>query len=182
MSRRQFFALPSDLLSVFDRAEAKGPFSYTLTGLFEKPQLQVYSSGANLPSLHLPAASQSHVCATYLVTPAALRVTVRSVPQRAGGVRYAVDQLMNADSTTFTHGGLHSPEVLISGQVATVSDTQIAKKIQSAFSNAIAKLFSRVNAVYVGPGAFELLQRGCRLTFNARAPREYDLERPRAGA
>jgi hypothetical protein len=93
-----------------------------------------------------------------------------------------VYQLENPDCTTLTHGGLYSPDVLISGRIATASNTHAAKKIQSAFSNAIAKLFTRVNAFYVGPAAFELLQQGCRLTVNAAAPREYDLERPRANA
>jgi hypothetical protein len=182
MTQRHFFATPSDLQTVFEQAEAKGPFCYALAGVFDARRPSVFASALILPTLREPAASQTGACATYVIVPAALEVRVRPVPQAAGGVKYAVDQLENPDSATLTHGGLFAPGVLISGRVATVSATPTAKKIQSAFSNAIHKSFVRVNAYYVGPNAYELLQQGCRLTFNADAPREYDLERPRAGA
>jgi hypothetical protein len=114
--------------------------------------------------------------------PVSIPINVRSVPQRTGGVRYAIDQMENPDSITFSHGGFYSPDVLISGRVATISVTPTGKKLQSAFSNAIAKEFTRVNAFYVGPDAYERLRQGCRLTFNVDAPSEHDLERPRASA
>jgi len=182
MTQRQFFATASDLQPVFERAEAKGPFSYALTGLFDSPQTKAFPSAPLLPSLGQPAASQSHACATYLITPAAAEVRIRPIPQVAGGVKYAVDQLENPDSATFTHGGLFTPGILISGRIATASTTPAAKKAYAAFSDAIGALFARINAFYVGPEAHELLQQGCRLTFNAAASRDYDLERPRAGA
>lgn len=167
---------------MFERAEAKGPFSFALTGLFDEPKPNVFLSASLLPSLARPAASQSQACATYLITPVACQVSIRSVPQAAGAMKYAVDQLDNPDSASLTHGRLFVPGVLISGRIATASATPAAKKLFSAFSNAIGKLFRRVNAFYVGPEAYELLRQGCRLTFNADAPREYDLERPRASA
>jgi hypothetical protein len=182
MTQRQFFATANDLQPVFERAEAKGPFRYALVGLFDTPQAKVFSSAPSLPSLGQPAASQSHACATYLITPAAVEVRVRPIPQVAGGVKYAVDQLENPDSATFTHGGLFAPAVFISGRIATASATPTAKRVHAAFSDAMGALFVRINAFYVGPEAHEFLQQGCRLTFNAAASRDYDLERPRAGA
>ena len=177
MSQRHFYATPSDLEPVLQRAESRGPFRYALTGLFDSPKVELFSS-ASLPTLGQPAASQSVICPTYLVIPADSEVSVRAIPQAAGGVMYAVDQLHNPDSATLTHGGFHRPGVLISGRVAPVGATPTAKRVQAAFSNAIGKLFVRVNAFYVGPGAHQLLEQGGRLTFNVGAPKEYDLERP----
>ena len=182
MPQRHFFASPDDLLSVFERVESRHSVSFVLTGMFETSEFALFHAGAALPTLRLPASRQSIQCPTYLVVLRSTPVNVRSVPQRTGGVRYAIDQLENPDSTTLTHGGIHSPEVLISGRVATVSATPTGKKLQSAFSNAIENQFTRVNAFYVGPEAYELLQNGCRLTFNVDAPPEYDLDRPRASA
>ena len=182
MTQRNFFATPDDLDPVFARVEAKWSLSFAPTGLFETYQVAPFSSGGSLPTLRAPAAKSAAECATYLVTRAGTPINVRSVPQRTGGMLYAVDQLANPDSVTLTHGGLCSPGVLISGRVATVSSTPFAKQLQTAFSNAIGKFFTRVNAYYVGPAALELLRQGCRLTHSATSPREYDLERPRASA
>jgi hypothetical protein len=182
MTQRNFFATPDDLAAVFAHVERKWSLSFVLAGLFEKSQTPSYSSGTVLPTLGTPAAKSAIECATYLVTRAGTRVNVRSVPQETGGIFYAVDQLANPDSVTLTHGGLHSPGVLIAGRVATVSSTPLAKQLQAAFSTAIGKSFTRVNAYYVGPSALELLRQGCRLTHSATSPREYDLETPRASA
>jgi hypothetical protein len=182
MSQCHFFASPDDLLRVFDRVESQHSISFVLAGMFETSQFAVFHAGAALPTLRSPAGRQSIECPTYLVMPVSTPINVRSVPQRTGGVSFAIDQLENPDSTTLTHGGFHSPDVLISGRVATVSVTPTGKKLQSAFSRAIAKQFTRVKAFYVGPEAYNCLQQGCRLTFNVDAPPEYDLERPRASA
>jgi len=175
--QRHFFAMPDDLLPVFEQAEKKLNLAYSLTGLFESPQPIIIEAGARLPSLRLAAEGSSSSNPTYLVTAFGNAVNVRPVPQSTGDVRYAVDQLTNPDSVTFTHGGLFLPDTLISGRVGTVSDTPIAKAIQSAFCNAIGKLFTRINAFYVSPGASEMLSRGCRLTHAVQSPREYDLRR-----
>lgn len=173
--QRHFFATSDDLLPVFERAEEKLSLVYSLTGLFESPQVTIIEAGAQLPSLNLPAHSSSTNNPTYLITSSGNPVDVRPVPQSAGGIRYSVDQLTNPDSVTFTHGGLFLPDTLISGRVSTVSDSPVAKAIQSAFSNAIGKLFTRINAFYVGPDAAQMLARGCRLTHAVQSPPEYDL-------
>jgi len=175
MTQRHFFATLDDLLPVFERAEGKLDLSYTLAGLGKSPHVTTSQAGVSLPSLRLPAESSATDCATYLVMPRGLPVNVRPISQRAGGILYAVDQLVNPDSITLTHGGLFAPEVLISGRIATVSNTPSAKAIQSAFSNAIGKLFTRINAFWVGPLAAEMLARGFRLTQAVQSPLEYDL-------
>jgi|SRR5882672_6636406 len=177
MTQRHFFATADDLLPVFEIVESTSRLCYTATGLFETPRQESFVFGSTLPTLRQPAAEQSASCATYLVTPAEVAVNVRPVQQRAGGTLFAVDQLTNPDSVTFTHGGLFTSEILISGRIATVSSTVKAKVIQSVFSKAIGKLFSRVQSFYVGPAALELLLKGHRLTHSANSPREYDLVR-----
>jgi len=182
MTQRHFFALPDDLVDVFQRVEAKRAISFVPTGLFETSKVTSFSSGELLPTLHTPAPNSSVQCATYLVTLVATPINVRSVPQKVGGILYAIDQLENPDSIALTHGGLCSPSVLIAGRVATVSATPAARQIQSAFSTVIGRVFTRVNAFYVGPGALDLLRQGCRLTQDVGSPPEYDLMRPRASA
>jgi hypothetical protein len=82
MTQRHFFALPDDLLGVFEQVEVQRPLSFVLTGMFEAAQFAVFHSGAELPTLRSPASRQSIECPTYLVMPACASVNVRGVPQR----------------------------------------------------------------------------------------------------
>jgi hypothetical protein len=150
--------------------------AYTLTGLFEWPDLSAVAKGEQIPTLWEMAKSPSAInCPSYLVTPADVPVQVREVPQISGGTRYAVDQLINPDSIALSHGGLFSAEILLCGRVGTVSDSPIAKALLRACLNAIAKEFVCVKAFWVGPQAVELLHHGCRLTIGADSPKEFDL-------
>jgi len=175
MAQQQIFALPEDMLHVFELVEARHSLRYTLTGLFASAQVTSVLRGADIPSLHLPAANTSTLCPSYLVTHAQANPSVRGVPQQSGAVLYAIDQLQNPDSTVLTHGGLFSSDVLISGRVGTGSTSLVATQLQSSFATAITKVFTRVNAFYVGPEAVRLFQRGCRLTANVFSPAEYNL-------
>ncbi|MET3493473.1 hypothetical protein [Variovorax boronicumulans] len=180
MTQRHFFALPGDLLLVFDAVESKAAVSYTLAGIFDTPDVTSVHAGRALPSLRVPAAASSIDCATYLVMPADVAVQVRPIPTSLGATRFAIDQLLNPASVTLSHGGFDVNMTLISGRVATASDALQARRLQSAFANAIGRLFERVNAYWVGPMAMEHFQRGGRLTHNASSPSEYDLAQARA--
>ncbi len=134
------------------------------------------SKGTDIPTLRdVMEAPNAIACPSYLVTLEGTKVQIREVPQQSGGIRYAVDQLINPDSITFSHGGFFSPEILLYGRVATVSDSAVAKKLFRAFSSAIAKEFIRIKGYWVGPQANGLLRKGCRLTMGAHSPKEYDL-------
>ncbi len=114
-------------------------------------------------------------CPNYLVTPATATVQVREVPQRSGGTRYAVDQLINPDSITLSHGGFFASGVLLSGCAGTASDTAFAKQVYRVFAAAVAKQFTRTRFYYIGAEAKTLFEQGCRLTACADSPPEYDL-------
>ena len=181
--QRQFYATADDLMTVFATVERKHQLTYTLTGLFETRALIGVELGADIPSLQAPAPSDSAMsCPTYLVTPTGTPVNVRDIPQNRGGVLYAVDQLENPDSITLSPGGFFRRDVLLSGRVATASDSRIAARLYRAFAGAIDKHFVRVRAFRVGPQAFEQFQAGCRLTSSAASPKEFDLAADAADA
>jgi hypothetical protein len=173
---RQFFATADDLLPVFDQVESKRSLTYTLMGLFAVPNLTCVERGVSIPTLR---ARLTHPNASngpqYLVSPVDVPVAIREVPQHAGGIRYAVDQLINPDSVVLLHGGFFRPEILLYGSIGTASVSPVAKALYRAFANSIAKVFSRNKGYWVGPEAVELLNRGCRLTIGADSPQDYDL-------
>src|SRR5262245_63908651 len=116
---RHFFATADDLLPVFDRVDRKRSLAYTLSGLFESRNRSAVAKGAEIPTLREMIKSPSAINGpSYLVTPADVPVQVREVPQIGGGMRYAVDQLMNPDSIALSHGGFFSPTILLCGRVS----------------------------------------------------------------
>ncbi|HLW65304.1 MAG TPA: hypothetical protein VKS79_08295 [Gemmataceae bacterium] len=174
--QRHFFATADDLIPVFERAEKKQPLVYTLAGLFDSTELIHANSGADLPSLHQPAPHEGAIgCPHYVVVPRELSVQIREVPQRAGGIKYAVDQLINPDSIIVSHGGLREPNALLSGNVGTCTGSKISVSLYRSFSYAIGKQFVRVRSFWVGPEAYRLFMNGWRLTTDVDRPREYDL-------
>lgn len=171
-----FFAAADDLIPVFERAEKKESFSYTVAGLFDSPELVTVRTGAALPTLRQPAPHREAVgCPWYLVMPPDLSVQVREVTQRAGGMKYAVDQLINPDSIVVSHGGVYDPNILLYGKIGTSTDSKIAISLFRLFANAIAKHFERIRSFWVGPEARQLRKNGWRLTIGANSPRENDL-------
>jgi hypothetical protein len=74
-------------------------------------------------------------------------------------------------------GGIWCDEVLLSGSVTTVSDSEVAQRLMKRFRSAFRKRFVRVQAYLVGPGAEAMLDTGKRLTHAAQSPPEYNLKR-----
>src|SRR5262249_10458593 len=143
--QKHFYATADDLLSVLVGVEGKHVLAYTLTGLFESPELLTFSAGAELPTLRAPAPQASATgCPTYLVTQANAIVHTREAPQHNGGMCYAVDQLINPHSITLSHGGLFRLDILLSGRVSTASESAVSKTLYRAFTAAIAKQFVRI--------------------------------------
>lgn len=174
--QRNFYATTDDLLPVFELVEKKHLVAYTKTGLFHEEFQTSFPKGSTLPTLAKPVNVESAVTGpAYLVTEREIAVRSREVHQLDGSRKYAIDQLLNPDSIVIEHGGLCASNVLISGRVATVSNTPAALRIQRAFTAAMSKSFTRVKAYWVGPQAMILLQKGARLTSDVRSPKEYDL-------
>jgi hypothetical protein len=174
--RRLFYATPEDLLLVLEQFESKFSVAYRPTGLFDSASIAVVARGVELPTLHSQAPTESAATGhSYLVTFSDVTPQMRAVPQRNGGILYALDQLANPNSIIFQHGGFWNAGVLLYGSVSTVSDSPSSVKLQRTLSSAIAKHFTRIKSFYVGPNAKSAMSSGCRLTIGASSPKEYDL-------
>ncbi len=167
--QRNFFASGTDLLPVLEQVERKHRITYVAAGLFTSSSSARIELGAAL------TAFDRDTDVGYLVTPATVEVQVRPVPQRSGGILYAVDELANPLSITLRLGGMVDTSVLLPGVVGTGSKEGQSVVLHRAFVSAIGKYFKRVQSYWVGPTALTLLAQGVRLTHSAKAPREYDL-------
>lgn len=170
-----FFATREDLEQVLGAIEARVGIKYMLAGLHASREIPIYQSALEIPSLGMATADSSAACERYLVVPKQTNVAVRDVPQKAGGVRYAVDQLMNQDAITLCPAGRRDEGAIISGVAGTTSETRKALEIFRLYRNHIRQAFTKRQSFYLGAEAMRLKREGFRLTTSIRSPREYDL-------
>jgi hypothetical protein len=175
----RFFATGEDLRPLFAAIETSLDLQYVECGLFDQECRPFFSSLSGLPGLGNAKTGDANGEAAYLVSLATAIVKVRIVPQRRGGTKYAVDQLVNPATIVVRPGGQYSDSALIGGMVGTIHKDPTAKGLYKAFSVKIRKNFTSVRGNWVGAFALRILESGGRLTDSISFPREYDL-RPKA--
>ena len=159
-----FFAAGSDLMPILAAVEGDLPCQYVLAGMFDDPKPTIFMAGRFLPGLGYAEADEEPGCRHYFITPAMLPIAVRSVPQRRGGVRYAIDLRENPQGIELTPGGVFEPRCVISGRIACGSADPVARKLYSRLRSSIRRSFQKIQAFYIGSEAARLLDDGWRLT------------------
>lgn len=171
-----FYATAEDILQVLDLVESAGSVQYVPTGNYSAGTFKGVSdflgSGEEIPNLGKASADSSVGCDAFLVCDRETPVTPRVLLESD---RVCIDQLINPDTVVFTPGGLWNDQVLLHGKVGTASDSEASQSLMRRFKSAIKKTFTKVNAFYVGPKAFELQKSGTRLTISVQSPFEFDL-------
>lgn len=180
MRRLRFFALRDDLLPVLQRVESKGSLRYTRFGHSPTPRCESFVCAAEIPDLGIAKNESSINGDLYLVGEMDVAIKTRQIERNSGEVVFTVDQLANPDTVCFRPGGLWRGEILLYGEVATVSNTNRAQDLMKRFKNEMRKYFTSVRGNHVGPRALEMLRAGKRLTLAEQSPPEFDLtETPR---
>jgi hypothetical protein len=175
MAQLQFYALRGDLESLFTGLEKGSKFFYTRMGSYAVSVCTSMVSGNDIPQLGKASGESSTTCDTFLVTRTA-SIAMREIDLDGGGEHYLVDQLANPDSVTLTPGGLRKDTILISGRVATASDSQTSKDLMAEWSVAIRRSWTKVKAFYLGPAAAEFWRSSGRLTISVGASSDFDLK------
>jgi hypothetical protein len=172
-----FFATRRDLEGVLQAIESYHPVVYVKAGISRLPEVQRVSSGLDIPGLGVATAGDQNQQQWYLVTEPRVEVEIESIPQRRGGMRFAIDQQKNPHSIAFRPGGVFKGKCIIPGQVGSCSENIASKELLNLFVKEFRRQFTRIKSYYVGEEAAQLLDSGFRLTFNARSPVEHDLVR-----
>lgn len=173
----QFFATREDLNEVIGVVEARKPLTYVLTGLFDEPSVDSMDSLLALPELGLAPAGDAIRCPGYLVAARPFVPVVRSVPQRRGGTKYAIDQLENPATIRIRPGGVFESFAVIAGALDSASNDPASLELYRSFMAAVRPRFQAIKSYRVGRNAAQLLDAGYRMTANVRSPKRYDLTR-----
>jgi hypothetical protein len=79
-----------------------------------------------------------------LISPKGTALHIRDVPQRSGGVLFAVDLMLNEESIAFSPGGRYGHDVLLYGMVGTLLQPVAASKsYMPSLQTASAKILKR---------------------------------------
>jgi hypothetical protein len=197
-----FYATRDDLLEVMESVEHLTPLKYVRFGTVTKLPPESFDVAVNIPNLGKASHPSAVGCEKFLVCDprtaiqprqletltqgdsnrSTIAIAGREYPIKkpcssalAGLDRYAIDQLANPDTITFTPGGLWKDDVMLHGSFGTASNSPSSRKILSQFCRAVASQFTKVKAYYVGRQALAFLKDGKRLTIAEQSPSDFDL-------
>jgi hypothetical protein len=166
----QFFATNSDLRAVLDAVEARCGIQYIECGLFDVADRPAFATLRLGPADYAPGSANC-----FLVFPRDRVYKVRTVAQRRGGPRYAVDQMVNPGTVVLNPGIDMNESVLVAGTVGTIHRDNTSSALMQTFAAEVKSRFQRIKGYWVGPQAKARLGSGARLTHSVTAPPEYDL-------
>src|ERR1700741_2067101 len=123
MKQIHFFALKEDIISVLGAAERSGQLKYVRMGQSTKDDFECYERGADIRNIGIASTDSASSGGSFLVANRETPINLRTVSTGRGGAVSLIDQLVNPDTVTFDPGGLWDGNIVISGRVATVSDS-----------------------------------------------------------
>jgi len=171
---RYFFGTRSDLGPGIRDVEAGRGLVYVLNELPERPEFKRFASLLEAPDLGRNPTGTVAQGPQYFVATRDFSFPVTRVPQKRGGVRYAISP--GDKGIVVSPGGLYDEKTLIAGSVGTTSEDPAAMQLYELYRKALTRGFERVKNYDVGPEALGILRGGGRLvTIGIRSPREYDL-------
>jgi hypothetical protein len=169
-----FFAAHDDLIPVMLDVERAVPIQYTRCGNTERNDFPTYSSITQIEGVGVATGTQSVLCTGHLITPRGTEVVVRTV-QTIHGVRYAVDQLLNNESTRLLQGGAVGDLAVYEGNLGTAYTSGFTRKVHAAMRRSMLKRFAKYGIVFIGPKAEAMHRAGARLTIGLDSPPQCDL-------
>lgn len=123
--------------SVLRVVESARALQFVVAGLFDSADVQSQHSLVGTVSLGVVGFGDPSLETRYLVADRDVPIQVRTVPQRRGGIKFAMDQQSNPRTIGFQPAGQFEERCLIAGQAGTVSDHQDSLELLRAFSKRV---------------------------------------------
>jgi hypothetical protein len=177
MGRYQFmfYATARDLTPLLSLMEARKKLQYTPMRHVVTNRAKIYLSYTDIPDFGQTNDPTAILNPAYLVALQGTVVQVKSIPQKTGGVNFAIGQELNKDTVTLRPGGMYGHDALLYGSIGTVSESDASLDLYDFMVEPYLASFAEVYGFFLGPEAFDLWKRGVRLTTSA-ASAEFDLK------
>jgi hypothetical protein len=170
-----FFATAQDIEPIIKAIEIKNSLKYYEMGLFDNKSSEVYNSVFDIPNFGKTKVGDWNKDLDLMAIPKDKALNIREVPQKVGGIKYAVDPLENQISICLQFGGIYKDGIIVAGKCGTAFLNDFSLEIFKLFSAILKKTFKKIGQFYVGQYAEEKMNQGWRLVTNEKMPKEYDL-------
>jgi hypothetical protein len=172
----EYLVLPSGALPRPRRVVGRA-FSGTLEEeLVRAPFRSVIVTGLQDPSGELPIKIvKQHRSMKNSLVDAYLRFASFGLRLPGMSVYYEVRPLDHPDGLLFAPGAMREDRILLSGEIAALSDSRTSQELFSRFRDILFDGYSRLRAFAVSPGAMTVLREGQRLTTDVESSRSLDL-------
>lgn len=172
-----FFTVFEDIEQILIDIETIVDIRYYMAGLFDSENITAYNSIFDSNNVGFTSSGDWNRIDRYMVMKKEIPLYVEAVPQRRGGIKYAVDQEGNPKSIEIKLGGIYTEKenVIVAGRASTISQENDSLELYKLFSSKIKKKFKRFGMFYVGPEAEKKLREGWRLVQNEGFAKGYDL-------
>lgn len=170
-----FFCTRNDITPLIKEIELSFSIEYVKMGLFDDNSISMYDSAIEIPNLGIVDCGDWNGDLRLMILPKGANVRIRSVAQKKGGIKYAIDPLENQESICIQFGGIYKSDIIIAGKCGTTFFSDFALIVFKKISTLLKKHFVRIGNFYVGQDALDKLKIGWRLTTDEQSPREYDL-------
>jgi len=87
----------------------------------------------------------------YLVLPVNEPPLPREIRLNIGGVRYALDQLINSDSFMFSPGGVWEDDCYVPGEISSRHKSGISVLVPKKIRNVLRRKYRYLNGDWIGP-------------------------------
>jgi len=159
-----YFADKEDLNLLSKKIDNANRFLFTQTGLFDsEDELVNYDSLSEIGSLGYLSSGDMNHNKSFLVTEKGNQPQIRKVWQRRGGVKYAIDQKENLESSVLLLSG-EFKKCIIMGKVASIHSNDKAQEITNFLHNTIKVLAHKFKGVLLMGGSIEKMKQGWILT------------------
>ena len=171
-----FFTVLEDIEPILKDIEMNHGLHYYNYILSDNKNIPQYASIFEAPNLGFTEFGEWLRNDSYFVTTKDVKINIREVPQRRGGMKYIFDHIPVKKSIHLEIGGtfLGKENIIVAGRVSTIFDDETSLQLYKLFSSKIKKNFKYIDHFYVGKNAEEKLKSGWRLTTGLRE--EYDLK------
>lgn len=172
-----FYTVKEDIEEILEEIEKSIDIKYCKSGMFNNINTPYYHSIIDSPNFGHATSKDWNRIDNYLVMKKDELLKVESIPQRKGGILYAVDPLLNTRCISIKIGGtlIEDDNIIIAGSIGTSSVDDFSISIYKLFTSKIKKKFKKIGAFYVSKIAEKKIKEGCRLVTNADFSKEYDL-------
>lgn len=170
-----FYSTGSDIEPVLKFIEASFLLQYFEMGMFDHKPETCFSSIFQIPNFGNTTFGDWNRDRRLIILPQNQSLIIREVPQKRGGLKYAIDQFANPISAGIQLGGIYKDGILLAGTFGIIAENEFSNTLFKVFSSTIRKEFIKIGSFYLGDEAKAKLQSGWRLVTNEKSPKEFDL-------